>query len=124
MLRPREHAFLDTRKSRFWRKHHIYMFIGLGKWKIFFLRFIFLSISFDFMMLVDMLTVEKEHLRLCFVLPWGLASPLMIVSSGIEGRSSVFFAVLYIRGLASPQGRKKQSRRCSSSTVNISTKTI
>ena len=37
----------------------------------------FLLIYFDYMVLVEMLTVEKEHLRLCFFLPWGLASPLI-----------------------------------------------
>ena len=54
---------------------HLYIYVW--QVKFFFLNF-FLSIYFDFMVLVEMLTVGKEHLRLCFFLPWGLASPLIL----------------------------------------------
>ena len=82
-LGNRDHGFLDTRKWWFWPNYHIYISLS-DKWNfLLLLKLIFLSIYFDFMVLVEMLTVEKEHLRFFFFLPWGLASPLIYKTSRI-----------------------------------------
>ena len=76
-LSYREDGFSDGRKPLFLLYSHFYISYGLASEQCRHLKFRFLLIFSDFFIFLDMFRVWEEHQLVFFVLPCGLASPLI-----------------------------------------------